>query len=189
MALEKWDDVRIREIQRLLRVKRKQRRKFRRHMAWRWVKLDDSWRYPSGRDNKLRLQYKGYPPKVKVGFRSPKLVRYLHPSGKREILVYRVEDLFTVDPLTEVVRIASNVSLRKRLEIIRFAQKFGIRVLNPGKIPEIRPAAPPAPLEEKLEALVEAIETEEETEKELEEALAEEIGEEQGTSQNQEEGE
>lgn len=168
MILEKWDETRIRQIRRLLRVKKRQHRKFRRHMAWRWVKLDYSWRYPDGRDNKLRLQYKGYPPKVKVGFRSPKLVRFLHPSGKREILVYRVEDLFTVDPLTDVVRIASNVGLRKRLEIVRFAQKFGIRVLNPGKIPEVRLETPPQLLEEGLETLVEEIETEEALEKELE---------------------
>jgi len=130
-------------------------------MSWRWEKLDESWRYPRGRDNKARLQYKGKPPLVKIGYRSPKLVRYLHPSGRQEVLVYRPEDLYNIDPLTQAVRIAANVGGRKRLEIIKFAEKFGIRVLNPGRIPEIIPAeAPERPRPEELEAITEEIEKE-----------------------------
>lgn len=176
MALESWSETRTREIRRLLRIRKRNRREFRRYLSWRWVKLDESWRYPKGRDNKVRLQYKGYPPKVKVGYRSPKLVRYLHPSGKKEILIYRIEDLFTVDPLTEVVRIASNVGQRKRLQIIQFAQKFGIQVTNPGKPPAVRVETQPKPLEEKLEKLVEEIEAEEKTKEGSEEGAAKESG-------------
>jgi len=169
-----------REIQRLMRIKRKHKRKFKRYMSWRWEKLDESWRYPRGRDNKARLQLKGKPPIVKIGYRSPKLVRFLHPSLKREVLVYRVEDLFNIDPLNEVARISSNVGGRKRLEIIKFAEKFGIRVLNPGRIPEIIPAGvsvAPTEIEraeeltKEIEETVEGITPREEIEKALEEEI------------------
>ncbi len=121
------------EYKRLRRIKKSKKRKFIRPYSWEWKKLDESWRKPRGKDNKVRLQLKYRPPIVKVGYRTPKKIRYLHPSGKEEILVYKVEDLYNVDPLNQVVRIARTVGIRKRLEIIRFAEKFGIRVLNTGR--------------------------------------------------------
>jgi len=122
-----------RELRRLMRIKKAKKRKFTRPYSWIWKKLDESWRRPRGKDNKIRLQIKGKPPLVKVGYRSPKKVRYLHPSGKEVVLVRKLEDLYNIDPLTQVVRIARTVGVRKRLEIIKFAHRFGIRVLNPGR--------------------------------------------------------
>ncbi|MEX0568819.1 MAG: eL32 family ribosomal protein, partial [Candidatus Njordarchaeota archaeon] len=98
MVFEKYEQVLRKETQRLLRIRKKRKRKFTRYMSWRWVKLSDNWRYPRGRDNKARLQLKGRPSLVKIGYRSPRLVRFLHPSGKYEILVRRMEDLYNVDP-------------------------------------------------------------------------------------------
>ncbi|MCR8432867.1 MAG: 50S ribosomal protein L32e [Crenarchaeota archaeon] len=176
MALKELNETQVREIRRLLKVRKRNRKEFRRYLSWRWTKLDDSWRYPKGRDNKVRLQYKGYPPKVKVGYRAPKLVRYLHPSGRREVLVRRVEDLFIIDPATEAARIASSVGQRKRLQIIQFAKNFGIHILNPRKPPEMRLETPPQPLEEKLEKLVEEIEAEERPKTESERKTTSESG-------------
>ncbi|RLE74567.1 MAG: 50S ribosomal protein L32e, partial [Thermoprotei archaeon] len=85
-----------------------------------------------GLDNKIRLQLKGYPEKVKAGYRGPRKVRGLHPSGFREVIVHNVEELSGVDPEREAVRIASTVGRRKRMEIIEKAAELGIRVLNPG---------------------------------------------------------
>ncbi len=147
-----------REIRRLLRIRKSLKRKFRRYMSWRWTKLDESWRYPRGRDNKARLQLKGKPPLVKIGYRSPRAIRHMHPSGRWEVLVRRVEDLYNVDPLTQVVRIAANVGGRKRLEIVRFAERVGIRVLNPGKLPEIAPEEMPTAAPAELEMLAREIE-------------------------------
>lgn len=178
MVLEKYDRVLKKEAQRLLRIRKKRRRKFPRYMAWRWTKLDESWRYPRGRDNKARLQLKGRPPLVKVGYRSPRLVRFLHPSGKYEVLIRRIEDLYNVDPLIHVVRISSNVGGRKRLEIIKFAERIGIRVLNPGKIPEVAPVEAPTEVKiEELEELTKEIEKEAESieTEELESVLEQEI--------------
>ena len=122
-----------RELRRLMRIKKSKKRKFIRPYSWEWKKLDESWRKPRGIDNKVRLQVKYRPPIVKVGYRTPRKVRHLHPTGKEEIIVYKVEDLYNVDPLTQVVRIARTVGIKKRLEIIRFAEKFGIKIQNIGR--------------------------------------------------------
>ena len=170
------------EFRRLMRIKKSRYRDFVRPYAWRWKKLDESWRKPRGKDNKARLQIKGKPPLVKVGYRTPRKIRYLHPSGKEEVLVHRVEDLFNIDPLTQVVRIGRTVGVRKRLEILRFAEKFGIRVLNPGRA-EAYLGVPEAllPEEEEVEgeALLEEIEEEGAKEEEVELEAEEEGGQEE----------
>ncbi|MDG7039035.1 MAG: 50S ribosomal protein L32e, partial [Nitrososphaerota archaeon] len=45
--------------------------KFLRQESWRYKKLKPNWRKPKGIDNKMRLQEKGWPPLVKVGYRTP----------------------------------------------------------------------------------------------------------------------
>jgi len=142
------------ELRRLLKIRKKRKRDFIRPYSWIWKKLDESWRKPRGKDNKVRLQIKGKPPLVKIGYRSPRKVRYLHPTGKEVVLVRRIEDLYNVDPLTQVVRIARTIGIRKRLEILRFAQRYGIKVLNPGRAEarlEIELEKPEEEFEEELE--------------------------------------
>lgn len=125
------------ELERALKLRLEMKRRepeFVRIDQWRYVRIEDSgWRRPRGLDNKIRQQRKGYPPMVKSGYRKPALARGLHPSGFVEALVYRPEDLDSLDPKTHAVRIASGVGLRKRLEIIKRATERGFYVLNPGK--------------------------------------------------------
>lgn len=66
-----------------------------------------------------------------VGYRSPKEMRYLHPSGFRELLVNNVNDLGKVNAEKEAVKIASAVGERKRSEILKKAEEMKIKVLNP----------------------------------------------------------
>ena len=122
--------------ERLLRVRNEMNRKrprFIRMNSWYLARLPNSWRNPSrSLDNKIRLQKKGFPAKVKVGYRNPRLVRGLHPSGFEEVLVYNVSQLEGLDPARHAVRIASAVGRRKRAEIIRRAMELGLKVLNIG---------------------------------------------------------
>ncbi len=67
---------------------------------------------------------------VEVGYRSPKAVRGLHPSGLEDVLVYNVKDLEKLNPETQGARIASTVGKRKKIEIIKRARELGIRILN-----------------------------------------------------------
>ncbi|MFN4133111.1 MAG: 50S ribosomal protein L32e [Candidatus Hadarchaeales archaeon] len=107
--------------------------KFRRQDWWAVKRVGEKWRKPRGIDSKMRIRKKGKPPLVSVGYRSPKATRNLHPSGAVEILVKNMKDLEKADPAKNVVRIASGIGLRLKLQIVKRAAEKGIRVLNPPK--------------------------------------------------------
>jgi large subunit ribosomal protein L32e len=85
----------------------------------------------------MRLNLRGWPKVVNVGYRSPKQVRHLHPSGNEEVAVHNVGDLAIIDPETQVARIGGSVGTKKRINIVREADLRSIRVLNPGKARKI----------------------------------------------------
>ncbi|MCD6358087.1 MAG: 50S ribosomal protein L32e [Thermoproteales archaeon] len=124
------------ELRRLLRLRAeigRRRPRFIRMNSWYLARLDDSWRSPrSGLDNKIRLERKGFPARVKIGYRGPRAVRGLHPSGKMEVLVHTPSQLEGLDPRVHVVRIAATVGARKRGEILRRAEELGLKVVNAG---------------------------------------------------------
>lgn len=122
---------RITVIKRKLRD-RKRVPKFRRQESWRYERLDESWRRPKGLDNKMRLERKGWPAKVKVGYKTPKEIRGLHPSGLKPIIV---QDPKEVERLADreniIVVISSRVGDRKRKIITEMARAMGLRISNP----------------------------------------------------------
>ncbi|QKQ99937.1 50S ribosomal protein L32e [Metallosphaera tengchongensis] len=93
------------------------------------LERQERWRRTRGQDNKTRLRVKGFPKPAGVGFRKPKSIRYLHPSGLREVLIKSEKDLDSLNQKADViVRLSSSLGLKKRLEIIKKAKEMGLRV-------------------------------------------------------------
>ena len=114
----------------LRKIMKKREPDFIRQESWRYVRVKENWRRPRGIDSKMRLKKKGRPPLPNIGYRVPKIVRGRHPSGFIEVLVHNVKELEGIDPKKYAIRIASTVGRRKRIEIIKMADKLGIKVLN-----------------------------------------------------------
>lgn len=103
---------------------------FLRDEGFRYKRIPKNWRRPTGYTSKLRINLKYRPSKVRVGFRGPKMVRGLHPSGFEEVMIHTVKELETIDPKKQAVRIGGTVGTKKRLEIAKRAGELDIRVLN-----------------------------------------------------------
>jgi large subunit ribosomal protein L32e len=114
----------------LRRLKKERTPKFQRQESWRYIRVHEPWRKPKGVDSHMRLSVKGWPGLVKVGYRVPKLVRGLHPSGYRDVLVHNLAELERLSRETDAARLAAGVGRRKRIEIAKRAKELGIRVLN-----------------------------------------------------------
>lgn len=127
------------ETKMLLKVREKQKRKrpaFRRQEWFRYKKLGKSWRKPRGLHSKTRKGLKYRPKMVSIGYRSPRKVRGLHPSGFRDALIHNVKELEVLDPKTQAARIGHSVGSRKRVEIEARADEIGIRILNRSMVHE-----------------------------------------------------
>lgn len=113
--------------------------------------MKPSWRSARGKSSRVRRSKEGWPPLVKIGYARPASIRGLHPSGMREVMVRRPQDLEQIDPKTYVARIAHTVGENKRLLILDEAERRGIHVLNPGPKKEVAGAVTPSSEEEKKE--------------------------------------
>lgn len=88
-----------------------------------------TWRKPKGIHSKSRHCFRGNFPLVKVGYRSPKLVRGLHSSGLIPVLISNLKELFEVSPETHGVVIGS-VGMKKRVVLLNECKSKGFTVLN-----------------------------------------------------------
>jgi len=104
---------------------------FKRWMSQAYKRVKESWRKPRGIHSKVRIRKKGKIKMPSVGYGAPKELRFLHPSGLKEILVSNLKDLEKVDPKTQAIRIAHTVGEKKRKEIIKKAEEMKIKILNP----------------------------------------------------------
>lgn len=115
------------------KIHKKKRRmpEFRRQEWFRFKRLGEKWRQPRGLDSKMRLCKSGKPAMPAIGYKLPKDVRGLHPSGRVEVMVSNPKGLEGINSEKQVVRIAAAVGSRKREQIIKRAQELKIKVLNP----------------------------------------------------------
>jgi large subunit ribosomal protein L32e len=105
--------------------------KFRRQEWFRYKRLSRTgWKRPRGDDSSQRKNRKYRSPMARVGYGKVASVRDLHPSGFKEVLVHRPEDLDDIDPTVQAARVGGTVGGRKRALIHERADELGIRVLN-----------------------------------------------------------
>jgi large subunit ribosomal protein L32e len=118
----------------LLKTRKKQKSKkptFKRTDSHKKKKLDENWRRPRGLQSKLRKRIASKGAVVQVGYGSPRAVRGLHPSGFEDVLVRNLDDLQSIDPTYQAVRIARTVGVRKRQMMEEVAKNREIKLLNP----------------------------------------------------------
>jgi len=105
--------------------------KFKRWMSQAYKRIKEAWRRPKGLHSKLRKRIKSKGKIPSPGYGAPKNLKYLHPSGFKEVLVHNVKELERIDPKKEAARIAHTVGKKKRKEILKKAEELKIKVLNP----------------------------------------------------------
>jgi large subunit ribosomal protein L32e len=123
-------DARLQKLLALRAAKNARRPKFRRQEWFRYKMFGDEWRKPQGGQSKLRRHF-GYRWNLpSIGYRGPRVVRGLHPSGFQEVLVHNERQLDGLDAKKQAVRIAHGVGSRKRELIEKACDDKGLRVLN-----------------------------------------------------------
>ena len=105
--------------------------KFVRWLSTSLKRIKSPWRRPRGINSKIAEKLKGKLPMPTIGYGAPRNMKYLHPSGFKEILVHNANDLKKVNVEKEAVRIASAVGSKKRIEITKKAEEMKLKVLNP----------------------------------------------------------
>lgn len=119
---------------------------FKRQESWRYKRISENWRRPRGVTSKMRKEEKGFPAKVKVGYRTDSTARGRHPRGLIDQLVWRESELERLDPKLHIIRVSGRVGERKRLGIIAKAKEQNFHIANPGK-EESRPVTEAATVE------------------------------------------
>ncbi|HLG24252.1 MAG TPA: 50S ribosomal protein L32e [Candidatus Nanoarchaeia archaeon] len=94
------------------------------------MKVNSKWRKPKGVHSKIRHHFKGRRKMPSPGYRVPAIVRGLHASGLKPILVHSSDELSKINIKTEGIVVAKTTGNRKRLEILKKSIELNIKVLN-----------------------------------------------------------
>ncbi len=99
------------------------KRNIRRKSIAKW----DKWRVPRGIDVQNEKD-DGFRPGE--GYRGPRSIRAVHPSGFREFMVKTAAEIEKV-PENHAIRIQAGIGRRKKVAMVDKAISMGIKVLNP----------------------------------------------------------
>ncbi|NHJ22504.1 MAG: 50S ribosomal protein L32e [Candidatus Lokiarchaeota archaeon] len=110
----------------------KRRPSFRRVESWRYKRVKDSWRKARGIDSQTRKKTKTGVKSPSVGYRGPKKVRGLHPSGYEEVRVHNIDDMKGLNNRKHAIKVSTRLGVKKRISVIDYAQSRGFKVLNLG---------------------------------------------------------
>ena len=67
-----------------------------------------------------------------MGYRGPKKVRGLHPSGYEEVRVHNINEMKDLNNKKHAIKVSTNLGVKKRISVIEYAQSRGFKVLNLG---------------------------------------------------------
>ena len=95
-------------------------------------KLKPNWRRPRGIDNRLRRQFRGNKPMVKIGYGNPQKTKHVLPNGFKKFLIKNTQDLELLLMNNRVYcgELAHNLSLITRKKIVQRAAELNIRLTN-----------------------------------------------------------
>ncbi|MFX0046980.1 MAG: 50S ribosomal protein L32e [Candidatus Hermodarchaeota archaeon] len=110
----------------------KKRPSFRRVESWRYKRVKNSWRKARGIDSQTRMKTKTGVKSPSVGYRGPKKVRGLHPSGYEEVRVHNINELKVLNNKKHAIKVSTKLGVKKRISVIDYAQSRGFKVLNLG---------------------------------------------------------
>ncbi len=167
----------VQDTKRLLKLRKIKKRKnpsFRRVESWRFVRIKNPrWRKPIGLDSATRKKELSGVQMPTVGYRVPKKIRGIHPSGYEEVLIFTKEDINKINPKIQAIKISGKIGAKKRINLIDYAQSKHIKILNIGiskeELESLQSAASGGEaskeIEQKLEETEEKVEVKEEPEK------------------------
>ena len=142
----------------------KKRPSFRRVESWRHKRVKDPWRKARGIDSRTRIKSKSGVKSPGKGYRGPKQIRGIHPSGYEEVRVETIKEIENLSNNKHVLKISSNLGAKKRMALIDYSKRRGFRILNIGiSQREIDQ------LEAQLNSSIAGLEDEEEDDEDLEE--------------------
>ncbi len=86
----------------------------------------DKWRKPRGEDMQQRRDDGAV---VAAGYRTPKAIRFTHPSGYHEVLIQSARDFNGMKP-HQAARLSGTIGRKKKIALIKIANEKKIQVLN-----------------------------------------------------------
>lgn len=113
----------------LRNVMKKKKPDFNKQSSHKKKRLAKKWRKPRGSDSKIKRCYKGYPRKVKVGFKGPAEVRGLSRAGQNMVLVKCIDDLKRLNKDNDIVCL-SNFGQKKKIEIVKECLNLGLKIMS-----------------------------------------------------------
>ena len=95
-------------------------------------KLKPNWRRPRGIDCRVRRQYRGNKPMVKIGYGNPALTKHVLPNGFKKFLITSLKDLEMLLMNNRVYcgEIAHNLSAKSRKAIVQRAAELNVKLTN-----------------------------------------------------------
>lgn len=120
--------------EKLLALKKKMNRKrpvfIRQDYRIRIKVSDDYWRKPRGCHSKMRRGEAGKRKVVQAGYRSPAALRGINLKGFKPVRVETMAQLAKIKPEQEIAVMASNLGLKKKVALVKFADEKNIKFAN-----------------------------------------------------------